>query len=269
MATVILQNQRTLYLESILETFLGASPKSLYLGLGRVASWPDDNSPPIPVNSVEERDDFFTDIIAAQVVPSSNIAIAVRRIDWTSGQEYDLFDDTSDASFTTNFYVKNSENRVYKVETKVPSSTAASEPLGTNSGSPIDTGDGYTWTYLYTIDVALETLMTTNWMPVAYDSTVTAEQTADGDVNAHISLGANHFIVISEVSDPLISDSITYRQIALLSNITDNSDVLITGSAVLAANIKNSGYMLHLENRSPITRATGQTETFQTIFKIF
>lgn len=269
MASVILQNQRTLYLESILEQFLGGSPRSLYLGIGRVASWPNDNSPPIPQNNINDRTDFFSNIIAAQLVLTNNISPVIRRIDWTTGTEYDLFDNSSDASFTTNFYVRNSENRIYKVDTKVPSSVSSVEPLGTNSGAPINTGDGYTWQYLYTIESGLEPLITNSWMPVTYSTTISAEQIADGDVDAYISLGTNHFLVKSEVSDPLISDSITYRQISLIVDPTDNSDVLLSGSAELAANIKDSGYVLHLENRTPISRSNGQTETFQTIFKIF
>ncbi len=269
MATVILQDHRSLYLENILNTFIGSTPRNLYLGIGRVASWPNEASPPIPVNTIDEKSDFFNDIIAAQLVTQANIAAVVRRIDWSVGASFDLFDDDSDASFTTNFYVKNSENNVYKVETKIPGSVTVNEPLGTGNGAPIDTADGYTWSFLYNIEGTLEALITNNWMPVTYDSTVTTEQTADGDPMAFRTLGTNHMIIQSQVSDPVISESIVYRQLALLVDITNNSDVLLTGSAELAANIKNSGYMLHIENRKPIARDAGQTETFQTILKIF
>jgi len=248
MASVIIQDQRTIYMEAFLERFLGVTPSTMYLGIGRASVWANESIPPAPVNTNDEVTNFFNDIIAAQQVTSNSITPVIRKIVWESGTEYDLFDDSDDASFTTNFYVVNSEDRVYQVETKVISSVTSTEPQGTGSGNPINTGDGYTWRYLYTLD---------------------AVQTSDGDVNAYRTLGVNHILVQSEVSDPLISDSLTYRQIALLSDITDNSDVVLSGSAELAANIKESGYVLHIENRTPITRASGQTETFQTILKIF
>ena len=237
MATVILQDHRSLYLENILNTFTGMTPKNLYLGIGRIAAWPNEASPPIPVNTLDEKSNFFTDIVAAQLVTPATIAPIVRRIDWAVGVMYDAFDVNSDASFTSDFYVRNTENNVYKVASKVPASVTANEPLGTGSGAVIDT--------------------------------VTAEQTADGDVGAFRTLGTNHMLIESQVSDPLISETIVYRQIALLVDITDNLDVLLTGSAVLAVDIKESGYMLHIENRKPIARSAGQTETFQTILKIY
>ena len=269
MATVILQDHRSLYLENILNTFTGMTPKNLYLGIGRIAAWPNEASPPIPVNTLDEKSNFFTDIVAAQLVTPATIAPIVRRIDWAVGVMYDAFDVNSDASFTSDFYVRNTENNVYKVASKVPASVTANEPLGTGSGAVIDTVDGYTWEFLYNISGTLEALVTNNWMPVTYASTITAEQTADGDVGAFRTLGTNHMLIESQVSDPLISETIVYRQIALLVDITDNLDVLLTGSAVLAVDIKESGYMLHIENRKPIARSAGQTETFQTILKIY
>jgi len=269
MASVIIQDQRTIYMEAFLERFLGVTPSTMYLGIGRASVWANESIPPAPVNTNDEVTNFFNDIIAAQQVTSNSITPVIRKIVWESGTEYDLFDDSDDASFTTNFYVVNSEDRVYQVETKVISSVTSTEPQGTGSGNPINTGDGYTWRYLYTLDAVNQTLATNNWLPVAYGASILPEQTSDGDVNAYRTLGVNHILVQSEVSDPLISDSLTYRQIALLSDITDNSDVVLSGSAELAANIKESGYVLHIENRTPITRASGQTETFQTILKIF
>ncbi len=267
MANVIRQNQRTFYLESFVKRFV-VDNDNLYIGIGRTASWPNDAAPPQPDNSTLERQNFFTDLIAIQKVANIDISPVLRRIDWETGVEYDLFDDASDAAFQSNFYVRNSENRVYMVVSKTPSAvTGASEPLGL--GDNINTGDGYTWKYMYTITAALQGLISASWYPVPAFNTIGAEQVSDGDIDAYGTMGANHCIVKSNVNDPLISDSITYRQVALIVNPTDNSDVLITAGAELAANIKDSGRLLQIENRTPITRSSGQQESYLTIFRVY
>lgn len=268
MATVILQDQRTFFLKAFLDRFIGEERETLYLGIARQTTWANPNAPGIPQNSIDEKSNFLGDLIAAQLVPSNNIAPAIRRINWESGSSFDDFDSSSDASFSSNFYVLNSENRVYRVASKSPGSIASNEPLGNNSGNNISTGDGFVWEYLYTLDAALLPLLTNNFIPVPYRDAINAEQREFGDEEAYKTLGCNHILVISDVSDPVISDDISYRQIGLMTNLRYTNSDLITATAELGDNIDIAD-VLHIENRRAIIRAQGQSETFQTVLKIF
>ena len=278
MASVIIQDQRTLYLESILDRFLGPDRDVLYLGIGRTQVWPNEENPPLPANTLADRADFFDNLIGAQLILTNAIAPVIRRIDWDSGSgDFVVFDENSDQSFTTNFYCLNTERRVYKLISKTNGAVTATEPLGTgivdNNGGDVryvvDTADGHIWQYMYTVDTSIEQLLTNNWLPVSYKDTVSTEQTNFGVVNAYQVFGTNHFIVRSEVSDPALGENISYRQIAILSNITDSDGNILTGATELASTISNSGLMFTLENRSQITRSPGQSESFSTVFKLF
>jgi len=242
----------------------------LYVAIGRETIWPDDNLPPSPTNAPDQRTDMWDDMIGVQKVAATDLALMIPRIDWQSGTEYDVFDPSSTTAFDDNFYVVNSEYRVYKVLTKTPDPGAVTvtEPLGHNNGNPINTGDGYTWQFLYDIGLAdIQNLVNSGWVPVNVLDNVSSEQTLYGDLLAYKTLGAKYLLVRAKLEDTGLPTTVTYRQIALVVNPYESGGVTAaTASIYLKAALElYSGDMIHLENRKPITRNIGQSETVQLI----
>ena len=265
MALVILENQRTFFIQSAIEKF--RSSNSLYLGIGKSTPWSNESNPDVPLNTLAERTAFFNELIYIQKSETSKIIPIVRRINWESGTQYDLFNPSLESAWTSDFYVLNVENRVYRVASKVGNSTTTTEPTGTNQG--IDTGDGYTWDYLYNIDPSDASLLINEWMPVYDFNNATTEQTTDGDVRALETLGCEHLLIQSEISNPAIPVGITYRQLGILFEPIDTGSAPITGTAVPGASVDNAGMLLSVENREAANRSAGQTETFNSILRAY
>jgi len=243
----------------------------LYVAIGRgIANpWIDDALPPAPVDMPDEITNFWLYMNGAQKVATTEIALAVPRIDWTAGIEYDLFDPTSVTAYADSFYVVNSEFRVYQVASKTGAGIiTVTEPLGTNGGAPINTGDGYTWQYLYDISLSDSlNLVNSDWIVVNWGDNESIEQAAVGDVNAYLTLGAKYVLVKAKLLDTGLPTGIEYRQVGIVSNPLLNDGVtLATATIVSKADLTiESGQTVHIENRTPITRNPGQSEDIKLV----
>ena len=132
-------------------------------------------------------------MIAAKQIPSTDITYALPRRDWSNGTTYDMYDDdisssntaTSGATnlFDSSFYFITSDYRVYKVlDNNGGSAYSGSEPTSTST-SPFALG-GYVLKYMYALTASeAAKYLTTDYMPVSDDSTVTTAAT-DGKIES-------------------------------------------------------------------------------------
>ena len=135
----------------------------VYVGLGRTASWADDNVPPLPIDTLDSDEDFWTNLIGVAKVDLTDTTMCIPRVDWTSGFTYQLFDTASETAYEESYYAMNQFGYVYEC-TGVGGGSVSSEPTGT--GPVIDTGDGYQWTYLYQLTVNdITDIVTNDWIP--------------------------------------------------------------------------------------------------------
>lgn len=251
-----------------------SSADNLYLCVGGSTPWTNELQPPAPVNSETERQAFWADILGAHLISKTDIVPVVPRIDWTVNTEYFTYDPTSQTPWATNFYVMNSQFYVYSVETKAAAGTLSTvEPTGTGINSIVDTGDGYTWRFLYDLSTYDQTnLLSANWLPVNYGAMLkeTTLQQQSGDVNAVDRLFAKYVMLRAKLLDTDISTAITYRKISIIE-----SPQLAAGGQATATNYvnpsvefaANSGTMLYLENIPPVSRKTGQFEEIKIIIE--
>lgn len=123
---------------------------SLYLFIGRSRQWEDENYPP----ELLDKPDFYNsldDIIALKRISSSDIKHVIPRVEWTPGIIVNEYDDLDNDLFSKSFYVKNSNNDVYKCISNNYGSISTQEP--TSRGlNYFTTSDNYKWKYMYTID---------------------------------------------------------------------------------------------------------------------
>ena len=64
-----------------------------YYFLGKTLSWDSEESPPYPVDSFQYEKDTRNEIITLKQIKPSDVGFVVPRIDWTSGETYDIYDD--------------------------------------------------------------------------------------------------------------------------------------------------------------------------------
>ena len=127
MAAIITDQIRILNAKNFLAGVTSASNSYYsFIGLPNPASiksdW--DSTPPAPVDNFNNENDTWDTIIALKKITSSDARQVVRKITWSSGTTYDYYRHDYSSSnapknsngtslYSANFYVMNSEYRVY------------------------------------------------------------------------------------------------------------------------------------------------------------
>jgi hypothetical protein len=153
---------------------IGSTTNSYYafIGLPNAEDYDEnwDNFPTPPKDSFDELNEVWETIIALKKISNDDIRQVIRKIEWTSGNTYDMYrNDISRNNvasvtertnlYASNFYVVNEDSRVYIC---LQNGTSPEYPNGRPSldepsftdlePRPAGTsGDGYIWKYLYTI----------------------------------------------------------------------------------------------------------------------
>jgi len=135
-----------------------------------------DQFPPSPKDSFSEQNNYWDTIISLKKITSGDVRQLVRKLEWNSGDIYDMYrhDITRDVTpidkrskpsnsttlYLSNYYVINSDFRVYiclfngaSPENNFQGVPSLDEPTFTDlDPRPAGiSGDGYIWKYLYTI----------------------------------------------------------------------------------------------------------------------
>ncbi len=156
------------------EAFGEASPTRMYAFFGRINPFPNDNSPPTPIDSVKETDfEAWRNMIHMKRIAASDVTFGVPRYNWVSGTVYHEYQSTDANLFANTFYaLEENTFNVYKCLFNNNGGTSTVRPSGTTTTN-IKTSDGYIWKYMYTIDSADVTkFVTSTHIPVSNNSTV-------------------------------------------------------------------------------------------------
>ena len=144
--------------------FVGLSNPSS-VGFGRTTTW--DTSTPNPIDNIDYLNHYESTILYGKKVTSANVRRVVKRINWISGQIYEMYrpdysvlnpSPTTESIrlYDANYYVLNSDYRVYicidngSSGIKTTGNASQIEPTFTDL-EPTKLDDGYVWKYLYTI----------------------------------------------------------------------------------------------------------------------
>ena len=200
MSAIITEKFRQHNATQFFESFSESSKSLYYLFIGKATAFTtatttgSDSSPPTPADAVGEIEYYAWDsMLAAKNIASSDITYALPRRNWTNGTTYDMYEhnisssntSTSGASnlYDSTFYFLTSDNRVYKVlDNNSGTAYSGSEPTS-ESTSPFALG-GYVLKYMYSITSSeAAKYLTTDFMPVSTDTTVSAAAT-DGKIES-------------------------------------------------------------------------------------
>ena len=200
MSAIITEKFRQHNATQFFESFSESSKSVYYLFIGKATAFTtatttgSDSSPPTPADAVGETEYYAWDsMLAAKNIASSDITYALPRRNWTNGTTYDMYEhnisssntSTSGASnlYDSTFYFLTSDNRVYKVlDNNSGTAYSGSEPTS-ESTSPFALG-GYVLKYMYSITSSeAAKYLTTDFMPVSTDTTVSAAAT-DGKIES-------------------------------------------------------------------------------------
>ena len=208
MTAIITEKFRLHNATQFFESFSEAAANKYYMLIGKATpftaatSGGTDSSPPTPVDDVSSEFYVWDQTIAGKNISSTDISRVLPRRDWANSTTFDMYDDTISSSNTTTsgatnlydstFFFRTSDNRVYKVlDNNGGTAYSGSEPTS-ESTSPFASG-GYILKYMYAITASEQTkFLTTDFMPVSTDSTVSAAAT-DGKIESLVVTGGSGY----------------------------------------------------------------------------
>ena len=201
MAAIITEKFRLHNATQFYESFSEAAKSVYYLFVGKATAFTSgtsggsDTSPPTPADDVTGEFYRWDEMVAAKNIASTDVTYALPRRDWANSTIYDMYEDNISSTNTTassasniydgTFFFRTSDNKVYKVlDNNAGGAYSGSEPTSTST-SPFALG-GYVLKYMYTITASEQSkFLTTDFMPVSTDSTVSSAAT-DGEVESLI-----------------------------------------------------------------------------------
>lgn len=174
-------------------------------GFGRDSDW--NTTQPNPTDNVDYLNHYESTILFGKRITGANIRRVIRKIDWISGTQYEMYRpdySISNPSPTTgamrlydaNYYVLNSEYKVYicidngSSGIKTTGNSSEVEPTFTDL-EPTRLSDGYTWKYLYTVspsdiikfDSSEYITLPNNWETSTDSQIVAVRENGDSNIN--------------------------------------------------------------------------------------
>jgi hypothetical protein len=160
----------------------------IFVGLPNSSEYDPEwnDSPPAPKDSFDDENDYWDTMIALKRIKDGDVKQCIRKITWESGVTFDMYrhdisrnnrstSTLSTSLYSSNFYVLNSEYRVYiclnnGLSPENPNGRPSlDEPIFTDlePRSAGDSGDGYIWKYLFTVNPTdIIRFDSTNFIPV-------------------------------------------------------------------------------------------------------
>ena len=273
MTAIITEKFRQHNATQFFESFSEASATVYYLMIGKSmpftsgTSGGSDDSPPTPADDIASEFYTWDSAIAAKKITTSNISKVIPRRDFANSTTFDMYEHNISSSNTTTsgatnifdstFYFRTDENKVYLVlDNNGGSAYSGAEPTSESTSSFVL--GGYTLKYLYTISASQQaTFMTTDFMPVSTDSSVSAAAT-DGAIESIIVTNTGSGLTVGTYYAPVYGDGtgqgtssgaiikITVSGGSISAVSTGNTDVFQGGSGYTfgtVANLHSSSYL--------------------------
>ena len=227
--------------------YLPADKQSyIYAMLGKQLPWnTGSETATVPLETDNYINGLYKRGIVAKQITLENASFVVDRINWTTGTVYNTYESTS------NFYVLNSKDQVFKCLSNNFGAVSTDEPQLTLSTTSLEepytmTADGYKWKYLYTINSqSKQKFLSVDWMPVY----------------------GNRFVQAAAVSGSIDIVTVTNSGNNYISGTTQNIITVIgdgTG-AVLKANVTSTGHVNDIVIQNRGINYTTATLTFNDV----
>jgi len=145
----------------------------IYAVLGHSNPWENEPSPDQIISSTQKLQyESQRDFIGGKKVDPGSVSHVTKRINWVEGSVYDMYKDTIEELYDTDYFVITDELNVYKCLYNNKGAASTIKPQG-YALAAFTLSDGYTWKYMYSVSLGeSEKYMTTNHIPVKIQSNV-------------------------------------------------------------------------------------------------
>jgi len=251
------------------EAFSESQDTKMYLFIGREKEWPNANTPPTPVDTVQYSEyDVYRNMFAAKKISQSDIQFVIPRINWESGTIYHEYQNKDSSLYANNFYVITDGFNVYKCIFNNQGAQSTVKPTATVTDTNFKTSDGYLWKYMYTVSGADQVkFVNDNFIPVK--ELLTDDGSAQFTVQTSAANGAIGTIDVGTIGSSYINNSSTFAGVTnssvLVANTGANSTSgIYTGSTIFISAGRGAGQIREIVNYAGASR----TLTVNTAFSV-
>lgn len=248
----------------------------LYAVLGKNTEWADEPNPDVISQSVSDKHyGLWANAFGAKKINANDVSHVITRYDWTPGTVYSMYRDNDATLYSKAFYVVTDEFNVYKCLYNNNSSASTIKPTGF-SITPFTSSDGYTWKYMYTINLTeQEKFSTASYIPVKTIQTSdgSAESSRQLDVqNASVN-GSIEIIEVNSVGQNYTSLDNGFVEaggkrtlsLSLAGQTPSRIDNFYNGSSVYIISGTGAGQLRRIIDYSGSTRTLTVNSAFTTI----
>jgi len=255
---------------------VGSSNSAHYFYVAKPQPWTntsggdDDTAWRAPNNSVSQVElDVYDDMLFGKLITGSDLNRVIPKYEWVSNTVYSQYDQNDSSLYSKNFYVVttdvNDEYNVYKCIDNNSNTLSTIKPTLQNTVGTFKTGDGYTWKYMYTVDVQANTrFTTTGFLPVVSNSAVQGNS-IPGTIDAiRISNGGIGY----SVYETGILDSVIDRFTIKLPGSSSPLGGYYTNSSIYFKSGFGAGQVREIDSYSGITKNITLIEPIDTFLRL-
>jgi hypothetical protein len=167
MTSVFSENLRVYNAEQFKESVSDLGPTNIYLTIGKVKPWDNDDTPVQANSSVSTFNNIWQNMIGAKLITGGDVRHAIRRINWEANRPYTAYHHCTCSLESTEFYVLTPEWNVYKCLANNNGQISAIMPTQTVTDTYVEEQDAYIWKYMYTLNAEERIrFMTSDYIPV-------------------------------------------------------------------------------------------------------
>lgn len=214
---------------------------NFYVFIAKGTPWGDVDTPAAngkeSNNSVENTElDIYRDMAYGKRITPSDIEYAIARYDWANNTGYYEYDNLDGDLYTKQFYVVTDENNIYKCISNNNANSTVKPTL--KSTNIFETGDGYKWKYMYSInnDDAVK-FNSNNYIIVSVNSSITDAAIPGTIDNIKLISAGNNY---TATSNGYIVNFVNSQIVEISSSASDTNDIYV-GSAIYLKSGLGSG----------------------------
>lgn len=181
------------------------------------------------VNLLEQ--DLYSDLLFGKLITSNDVKHLVPRYNWTANTVYAHYDNNDGDLYTKQFFVITDQYNVFKCLYNNNGANSTIKPTLQATDGVFETGDGYVWKYMFTVDATANTKFTsTNFIPVVSNTEV-MENAIPGtiDIIKLSNTGSNYEVNANGFIQAIVDSN----NIKLSSNSASNNNYYTNSSIYL------------------------------------
>jgi len=230
----------------------------------------DDSAIQVVNTSVTQIElDLYNELSYGKLIAPADINHVAPRYNWVSNTVYAQYDQNDSALYGKNFYVVTSDSgeqyNVYKCIDNAGGAPSLVKPTLQTTYGTFETGDGYTWKYMYTIDPTANTKFTsTNFIPVTPNTQVQGNATIGTIDVIRISNGGTGYSVYETGTIAAIVDTLNIK----LPNTSSSVDGHYVKSSVYLKSGFGAGQVREIVGYDGTTKNATISEPIETFIRL-